>query len=141
MAELGAVASIVGIATAAIKSVQILYTTIHDLRDVPDTIHNIKIDLESVKPVLDSLYTTAKNDSTEIVLHAEVKSAVENCTRACTAFQTLLDRWMRSSTQDRTFWKDRWRVGLFGQERIKALKGQLNDCKSTLTVTLSTATM
>ena len=29
---------------------------------------------------------------------------------------------------------DRWKVGLFGQERINTFKGQLNDCKSTLNV-------
>ena len=48
---------------------------------------------------------------------------------------------MRHSTEEKTFWMDRWRVGLFGQDRIKTFKGQLNDCKSTLNVVLSTATM
>jgi len=36
---------------------------------------------------------------------------------------------------------DRWRVGPFGQEKIKTLKGQLNDCKNTLSVALSTASV
>jgi small nuclear ribonucleoprotein (snRNP)-like protein len=48
---------------------------------------------------------------------------------------------MRHSTEEKTFWMDRWRVDLFGQDRIKTFKGQLNDCKSTLNVVLSTATM
>ena len=48
---------------------------------------------------------------------------------------------MRHSSEDKTFWVDRWRVSVFGQERIKTFKSQLNDCKSALSVTLSTATM
>jgi hypothetical protein len=38
----------------------------------------------------------------------------------------------------KTVWMDRWRLGLFGQDRIKTFKGQLSDCKSTLSMALST---
>jgi len=48
---------------------------------------------------------------------------------------------MKYSTEDKIFWMDRWKVGLFGQDRIKVFKGQLNDCKGTLSVALSTATV
>ena len=141
MAELGAAASIVSIASATLQSVRFLCTTISNLKDVPDTIREIKSDLQSVGPILNNLHTTAQSDSTQIVLSAEVKSAVANCRRACTDFHSLLNRWMRYSTQDKTFWMDRWRVGLFGQERIRTFRSRVGDCKSTLTVALSTATM
>ena len=141
MAELGAAASIVGIASATLQSVRFLCSTVSNLKDVPDTIRNIQFDLQSVEPVLSTLHTTAQNDNTQIVLSAEVKAAVANCRRACTDFHSLLNRWMRYSTQDKTFWMDRWRVGLFGQERIKTFRRQVGDCKSTLTVALSSATM
>jgi hypothetical protein len=39
------------------------------------------------------------------------------------------------------YWVDRWKVGLFGLERIKTFRGQMSDCKGTLIVALSTATM
>lgn len=39
------------------------------------------------------------------------------------------------------FWKDKWKVGLFGLERIKTFRAQLGDCKATLSVALSTMTM
>jgi hypothetical protein len=38
------------------------------------------------------------------------------------------------------FWVVRLKVGLFGLEQIKTFREQLSDCKSTLTVALSTAT-
>jgi hypothetical protein len=82
-----------------------------------------------------------QNEESQIELTDEIKSAVDNCDRACNAFRTLLDHWMRHSTEDKTFWMDRWKVGLFGQERIKTFKEQLNDYKSTLSVALSTASV
>ncbi len=141
MAELGAAASVVGIATAALQSVQLLCTTIDNVKSAPNTIRNIKVDLQLVEPVLHNLDAACRSDDTQIVLRPEVRSAVENCGRACKEFGVLIGHWMRHSSEDKTFWVDRWRVGIFGQERIKTFKGQLNDCKSTLSVALSTATM
>jgi len=142
MAEVLAVAaSAVGIATAALQSIQFLLNTIDNMKDAPNAVKTIKVDLQAVDPVLRQLDTALQGDNSQVVLSDEIKSAVDNCDRACKAFQTLLDHWMKHSTGDKTFWMDRWRVGLFGQERIKTFKGQLNDCKSTLTVALSTASV
>jgi hypothetical protein len=138
---LSVVASVVGIATAAVQSIQFLSITIDNIKDAPDTIRNIKLDLQAVEPVLRSLDTASQSDGSQIVLGAEVKSAVVNCNKACTDFQALLSRWMKHSSEEKTFWMEGWRVGLFGQERIKTFKGQLSDCKSTLNMALSTASM
>jgi Fungal N-terminal domain of STAND proteins len=134
-------ASVVGIATAALQSVQFLSKTIDNIKDGPDSIKSIRADLQAVEPVLHNLNTALQGDGTLIVLSDQIKPAVENCSRACTTFQSRLNHWMRHSTEEKTFWVDRWRVGLFGQDRIKTIKGQLNDCKSTLSVALSTATV
>lgn len=138
---LSVAASVVGIATVAVQSIQFLSTMIDNIKDAPDTIRNIKLDLQAVDPVLRSLYTASQNNGSQIVLGVEVKSAVVNCNRACIDFQALLGRWMKHSSEEKTFWMDRWRVGLFGHERIKTFKGQLSDCKSTLNMALSTASM
>jgi hypothetical protein len=142
MAEgLGVAASAVGIATAAIQSVQFLSKTIDNIRDVPKTVKSVRVDLQAVEPILHQLDKALHNDESQVVLREEIKPVVQNCDRACTSFQAALDRWTRHSTEEKTFWMDRWRVGLFGQDRITTFKGQLNDCKSTLNVALSTATM
>ncbi|KAI9695778.1 MAG: hypothetical protein M1820_008451 [Bogoriella megaspora] len=137
---LSAAASIVGIVAAAVQSIQILSATIDAIKDAPDTIRNVKLDLQAVGSVLRSLEEICRNDNIRIVLDAEVKFAVENCSKVCTAFQNHLRRWVRHSGDGEASTIDRWRVALFGQERIRTLRGQLNDCKSTLTVALSTAT-
>ena len=138
--RLSVVAPVAGISTAAIQSVQFLSATIDNIKDAPTTIRNIVVDLQAVEPALRNLETACRNDA-HIVLSAEIKSAVENCNEACSDFQTLLTDWMKHSAEDKMFWADRWRVGLFGQERIKVFKGRLSDCKSTLNVARSTATM
>lgn len=48
---------------------------------------------------------------------------------------------MKHSKEDKIFWISRWKIGLFGPDRIKTFKGQLSDCKSTLNVALTTATL
>jgi hypothetical protein len=138
---LSVAASVVGITATALQSVQFLSRTIDNIKDVPDAVKSIRVDLQAVEPVLRHLDTALQGDVSQIVLSDEVKFAAENCARACTAFQTLLGHWMRHSTEEKTFWMDRWRLGLFGQDRIKTFKGQLNDCKGTLSVALSAASV
>jgi small nuclear ribonucleoprotein (snRNP)-like protein len=141
MAELGGVASVVGIATAALQSVQFLHSTVNNIKGVPDAISGIKTDLQSIAPILSNLDTVCKTDDTQIALKPEIKAAVSNCEKSCTEFTATIEHWMRHSTVDKAFWVNRWRVALFRQEKIAAFKGQLNGYKSTLNMALSTATM
>src|SRR5579859_7735789 len=99
----------------ALQIVQFLSRTIDNIKDVPDTFKSIRIDLQAVEPVLCHLDIALQGDVSQVVLSDKLKFAVENCARACTAFQTLLGHWMRHSTEEKTFWMDRWRLGLFGQ--------------------------
>ena len=67
-----------------------------------------------------------------------MKTAVENCDRACKAFQLQITHQTKHSTEDKTFWMDRWKIGMFGQKRIKTFERQLGDCKdNTLEILLS----
>lgn len=52
---LSVIASVVGITTAVLQSVQFLAKTIGDIKDVPDTIKSIRADLQAVEPVLRNL--------------------------------------------------------------------------------------
>ena len=69
-----------------LSSVQFLSTTIDNIKDAPDTIRNINLDLRAAEPVLRKLDTASQSDGSQIVLSAEVKSAMENRNRACTDF-------------------------------------------------------
>jgi hypothetical protein len=133
-------ASVVGITTAALQSVQFLVQAIEGVRGAPDIVKRVSTDLRAVQSVLESLVRTVQVDSSHIILSEQIKHAVENCQRACGAFRLQVEHWMQPSTQDKMFWLDRWKVGLFGLERIKTFRGQLSDCKSTLNIALATTT-
>ncbi|PZD22954.1 hypothetical protein A1F96_10685 [Pyrenophora tritici-repentis] len=141
MDPLSITASVVGITTAALQSVQFLAKTIDNVKDAPDTVRSVSIDLQAVEPVLQNLDKALQDGTSQIVLSNEIRYAVENCDRACKVFQSRVKHWTKHSTEDKMFWMDRWKIGLFGLEQIKTFRGQLSDCKGTLSVALSTATI
>jgi hypothetical protein len=141
MDPLSITASVVGITTAALQSAQFLAKTIDNVEDAPSLVKDISADLRAVEPVLQSLDRALHSDSSQIILSDQIWLAVENCDRACKAFQSQIEYWMKHSKEDKIFWVYRWKIGLFGQERIRTFKGQLSDCKGTLNIALSTATM
>ena len=137
-------ASVVGVTTAAIASVKLLYTTISDIKDVPIALGNIRSDLQAVAPVLQKLRIELEREDSQILLTDAIKGAVESCNSACSIFKGRLDHWIRHATKYKAFWAewtDRVRVGIFEQGTINIFKGQLNDCKSTLNVALNTSSM
>ena len=137
-------ASVVAITTAAIGSVKFLHTTIGDIKDVPTALGNIRTDLEAVEPILQVLHTELESEDSQVLLIDDIKGAVENCHSACTTFKKRLDHWMRHATKNKAFWAewtDRLRVGMFEQGTINVFRGRLNDCKSTLNVTLNTSSV
>ncbi|GAD98457.1 hypothetical protein TSTA_125090 [Paecilomyces variotii No. 5] len=133
------VAAMLGTATAALQQVELLYTTIDTIKSAPDFLRDLKLDIHATKYVLHNLITTCPCDSSQIISSAEVNAAVENCCRICTNFHALFTRWKKQALEEDTFWVDRWRVSLSGQERIMAFQAQLNLCRDTLAVALSTA--
>ncbi len=141
MEPLSITASVVGITTAALQSAQFLVKTIDTVKDAPGTIKDISADLGAIESVLQDLNAKVQDASSQIIRSNQIGPAVENCNRACKSFQLQVERWMKYSKEDKIFWISRWKIGLFGQDRIKVFKGQLNDCKSTLNVALTTATL
>ncbi|KAG4435557.1 hypothetical protein IFR05_008968 [Cadophora sp. M221] len=141
MDPLSITASVVGITTAALQSAQFLVKTIDNIKDAPSTIKDLSADLRVVESVLRELNANVQDDSLQIIRSSQIGPAVENCDRACKAFQLQVERWMKHSKEDKIFWISRWKIGLFGPDRIKTFKGQLNDCKSTLNIALTTANL
>jgi len=141
MDPLSITASVVGITTAALQSAQFLVKTINNVKDVPYTIKEISIDLRAVESVLQDLNAKAQDGSLQIIQISQIGPAVESCDRACKAFQSQIERWIKNSKEDKIFWISRWKIGLFGPDRIKTFKVQLNDCKGTLNIALTTATL
>ena len=141
MDPVSTIAAVLNMTTATLQSARFLTKTIDNVKDAPGTVRDINADLRAVLPALQNLKDALQDGSSHITLGDQIRSAVEKCDRACKAFQSQVDRWMKHSKEDKIFWMYRWKLGLFGQERIKTFKGQLGDCKGTLTVALSMATL
>ncbi|KAH7394365.1 hypothetical protein BKA66DRAFT_298745 [Pyrenochaeta sp. MPI-SDFR-AT-0127] len=141
MDPLSIIGSVVGITMAALQSIQFLAITINNVKDAPDTIRAISTYLHAIQPVLQNLSKALQGRSSQVALSNHIKLAVENCDRACKGFRSQVEHWTKNSTGDKMFWMDRWKVGLFGPERIKTFRGQLSDYKGTLSIALNTATV
>jgi hypothetical protein len=141
MDPLSITAAAVGFTTAALQSAQFLVKTIDNIRDAPSTIRDVTTDVRAVESVLQNLEKALNDGSSQIILSSQIEYAVKNCERACITFQSQVESWKKHSTEEKMFWMDRWKIGLFGQEKIKTFKGQLSSYKGTLSVALSTATM
>ena len=134
-------ASVAGITMAALQSAQFLVKTIENIKDAPSTIKELTADIGVVESVLYQLIANVQGQSEEIIGNNQIGPAVENCDRACKAFQLQVERWMKHSNNNKLFWIIQWKIGLFGQERINTFKGQLQNCKSTLNIALTTANL
>ena len=137
-------AAVVGITTAAIGSVKVLYTTIGDIKDVPTALRSIESDLQAVEPLLQKLRSELESQGSQVLLIDNIKGAVEDCNSACSKFKIRLDHWIRHAMKYKAFWAewtDRVRVGIFEQGTINVFKGRLNDCKSTLNIALNTSSV
>ncbi|EED18791.1 hypothetical protein TSTA_125090 [Talaromyces stipitatus ATCC 10500] len=135
-------AALLGATTTTLQQVQSLYTTIDNTRAAPDALQSIKSDLQAITLVLHNTACTWPCDSPQsVAIAAEVTATLGNCSRICTDFQVLLTRWEFYSVENNTFWMNQWRQSFSGQERTAAFKGQLNLCKDTLAVALSTVSI
>lgn len=136
---LSVAASIASVATAAIQSIQFLYQTIGDIKDVPNSLRDINSDLESIESVVRKVKGAVEGADSDVVLADDIEKAAKNCDDACSRFQKKVAKWTKHSTEDETFWTDKWRIGMFEKKRIESFKGQLNSSKASLTLALSTA--
>jgi hypothetical protein len=142
---LSVTAGVVGITAFALRSVQQLTAFIESIRDAPEIITGIKEDLGAVEGVLSSLSRVlqTKDLSAETLesldQNANIKVAVENCSKECARFRATLAHWMRHSTETKTFWWDRVRAGYFGEKSTEAFLRRLGATKATVNVALSGA--
>ena len=142
---LSVTASVVGITAFALRSVQQLTAFIESIRDAPEIITGIKEDLKAVESVLSSLGRVLQTKDLpaetleSLDQNANIKVAVENCSKECARFRATLAHWMRHSTETKTFWWDRVRAGYFGEKSTEAFLRRLGASKATVSVALNSA--
>lgn len=138
-----AAAGIVGIIVPALHGIRLLREDIVNISDAPKAIASLKEDLLSVEMAIEALKAVESSEWKSLgqAVENQSKFAVSTCTTTCNTFRECLRRWTKHSGVGKLSWRDQVNVGFFQQHTLKSVCEQLQNCKSTLNSTASTATL
>jgi hypothetical protein len=137
------VSAVIGIAAAAVQGVRDLINDIQNIRDAHDLIIQLRDDLIIIEQQLNTVKGIPEEDwnffGPEFANQA--KHIMQLCSKACQKFQEDLARWTRHSKEGQTSFRDRLKIGIFGQNQIATMSAQIRNCKLTLTSMVSIMTL
>jgi Fungal N-terminal domain of STAND proteins len=139
-------AAVTGITVAAIKSAQKLLQFIEAIQEAPVAIANISEDLQAVDAILRSLNKALQGPQLSDELKTSIEngtlqSAVQSCQDLCNEFSTALKRWMKHSTENKTFWLDRATAGYLREHKTNNFRVKLSTYKATINMALNASTL
>lgn len=143
MDPLSVTATVVGIAAPTAHGIRLLIEDIRKIVDAPETLNSLSKDLLSVDQALASLQAVsdAQWKSLGEAVVNQSKATTTACGESCDRFRADLSRWTRHSEDGKLSLRDRAMVGFFKQGCVKSMSEQLQHCKITLTLVVSTATL
>lgn len=143
MDPLSVTAAVVGIAAPTSHGIRLLIEDIRKIVDAPETLNSLSKDLLSVDQALASLQAVsdAQWKSLGEAVVNQSKATTTACGESCDRFRADLSRWTRHSEDGKLSLRDRAMVGFFKQGCVKSMSEQLQHCKITLTLVVSTATL
>lgn len=134
-----------GITEVSISSFKHICRLIKGLARTEKEVHEIRIHLNEIVETLEVLRfleDTEPDISAALATdlrRAGVASAVNKCGVACDTFARKLEEWTRRSNPDRFSWRDRFSIGVWNREKIKAFHNQVLDCRSRVEFAIQTA--
>lgn len=136
-------ANVVGITVPALHGVRLLLEDLQQLKEAPKTIKRLSEDIRSVDTSLALLQRVEERewDLLGASIADESRATISSCMQACTLFRKDLQRWTRHSQGGKLAWQDRTSIGTFKQGQIKAMSGQLQNCRLSINSIVSIATL
>ncbi|KAJ9155745.1 hypothetical protein NKR23_g2027 [Pleurostoma richardsiae] len=143
MDPLSIAAGVVGVVVPALQCVQRLVDDLKKITDAPETIATLRGDVLVISQTLASFQAVpaAQWETLGESVAIQARSAITSCSASCERFQLTLGRWTRGSPDGRLLWQGRIAVGVFQQGLIRSISEQLQNCKTTLSLVASTATL
>ena len=138
MDPLSITAATIGISSAAMTSIASVRNTINNIQDAEEVVGDIRTQLGSIQRPLDSLKELRIHDtgtltvSKETLARSGVAEAVNDCGKACAAFDKKLQKWTRHSTDGKFSLRDKRSVGLWNKEQFLTFKAQVETCQSSV---------
>jgi hypothetical protein len=135
MDPLSITAATIGITGAAITSIASVRNTITNIQDAEEVVSDIRTQLEGIQRPLDSLKGLRIGDTgtltapTEALARIGVAEAVNDCGKACAAFDKKLQKWTKHSPHGKLSLRDRISIGLWNKEKVLTFKTRVETCQ------------
>jgi hypothetical protein len=135
MDPLSITAAIIGISSASITSIVSVRKTINNIKDAEDVVGNIRTQLEGIQRPLDSLEELRISDtgsltaSKNALARSGVAEAVNDCGKACAAFDKNLQKWTKHSPEGKLSFRDKVTVGVWNKEEVLTFKTRAETCQ------------
>ncbi|THZ78921.1 hypothetical protein D6C84_08056 [Aureobasidium pullulans] len=143
---LSIIAGVVGVAATAAHAIHELVNLIDGIEGAPSTVRQIRTELSDVESVISSLENILKNDPenatwTRLLQSSQLSNAIKAMRGVCENFTRSLQKWTtHSSPGNKLSFRDGINVALHG-DKISHLSAQLNSCKQTVTMALSSCAL
>lgn len=136
-----AAASFIGIIAVGLHGARRLLNDLENIGEAPKAIAGLKEDLRGVEMAIEGLKAVEPSELESLGVAEQSLSAIKTCDKACETFRNDLQRWTKHSEDGKLSKRDRVKVGYFGNEKIKSLSTQFQNCKMTLISAVSIATL
>jgi len=135
MDPLSITAATIGISGPAIASIASVCNTIINIQDAEQIVGDIRTQLGNIQRPLDSLKglritdTSTLTASKNALARSGVAEAVNDCGKACAAFDKKLQKWTKHSPEGKLSFRDKITVGVWNKEKIHTFKTRVETCQ------------
>jgi N-methylhydantoinase B/oxoprolinase/acetone carboxylase alpha subunit len=143
MDPLSITAATIGISGATIASIASVRNTVNNIQDADEVVGDIRTQLESIQRPLDSLKELRITDtgtltaSKEALARSGVAEAVNDCGKACAAFDKKLQKWTKHSPEGKLSFRDKMTVGVWNKEKVITFKTRVETCQLSMQFAVS----
>jgi Fungal N-terminal domain of STAND proteins len=134
MAEIGVASGVIALVTFAFQSSQVLYQTVDSFRSQKREVRELKNELQSLTPVLDSLKQVSSVDKADADF-GPLKVPLYQCGIACRDFRILIEGCVSRSEQDRKSFRD-WARLKYKGDNIDEFRKMIAAYKSTINLAI-----
>jgi len=143
MDPLSITASVITVAGLAVSSSKLLYETLQSIRDAPETLRNLRSEVQVLQQTILSFQQGVEQDraigtrseAQELVLN-ELKPALQACHECCEKLNGRIVKLLSNSKDGHISLRDKIKLQ-FQDKEIEASRALLASFKSTLTITLN----
>jgi len=134
---IGTASGLLALVAFAFQSSKLLYEAVASFQSNQRTVRELKVELEALDGVLQSLHTTITNTDVDLMA---LELPLHRCGKACEDFEAVIVKCTAHSDRPRTSFRDWAKLKYMGDD-IVAFKNMIAGYKSTIAIALADANM